>query len=362
MNHKEISKGILRSVLILAAVCLGLFLLNEIQILISYVIIAAIVSLIGRPFVTFFTERLKFKNSTGSILTMTILVGILIGIISLFVPLIIEQGKNLSLLDVESFQSNLTFLYAELSNYLSGYNINLDNTIFNIDLLDNIDFTFLPEILNSVGKTLGNLTIGVLSVMFISFFFLKDSKLIQNILIILVPKKSSKKFRKSYDSISILLSRYFAGLVLQISILFIIYTILLLIIGIPNAIVIAFLCSLLNLIPFIGPFIGGILMILLTMTSHISMDFSSVILPKTIYVFIGFGIGQLIDNFFSQPFIFSNSVKSHPLEIFLVIISGGLLFGAIGMIAAVPTYTALKVISKEFFSENRIVKELTKNL
>jgi predicted PurR-regulated permease PerM len=92
------------------------------------------------------------------------------------------------------------------------------------------------------------------------------------------------------------------------------------------------------------------------------MDFSSVILPKTIYVFIGFGVGQLIDNFFSQPFIFSNSVKSHPLEIFLVIISGGLLFGAIGMIAAVPTYTALKVISKEFFSENRIVKELTKNL
>ena len=245
-------------------------------------------------FVTFFTERLKFKNSTGSILTMTILVGILIGIISLFVPLIIEQGKNLSLLDVESFQSNLTFLYAELSNYLSGYNIKLDNTIFNIDLLDNIDFTFLPEILNSVGKTLGNLTIGVLSVMFISFFFLKDSKLIQNILIILVPKKSSKKFRKSYNSISKLLSRYFAGLVLQISILFIIYTILLLIIGIPNAIVIAFLCSLLNLIPFIGPFIGGILMILLTMTSHISMDFSSVILPKTIYVFIGFGVGQLI--------------------------------------------------------------------
>ena len=73
-------------------------------------------------------------------------------------------------------------------------------------------------------------------------------------------------------------------------------------------------------------------------------------------------IGQLIDNFFSQPFIFSNSVKSHPLEIFIVIISGGLLFGAVGMIAAVPTYTALKVIGKEFLSENRIIKELTKNL
>ena len=177
-----------------------------------------------------------------------------------------------------------------------------------------------------------------------------------------IKPKSNKKFKKSFDSISVLLSRYFAGLILQIFILFIIYTILLLIIGTPNAIVIAFLCSLLNLIPFIGPFIGGILMILLTMSSHITQDFSTVILAKAIYVAIGFAIGQLIDNFLSQPFIFSNSVKSHPLEIFIVIISGGLLFGAVGMIAAVPTYTALKVIGKEFLSENRIIKELTKNL
>ena len=362
MNYKEISKGIIRAVLILLAIALGLFLLNEIQILISYIIIAAVVSLIGRPFVRFFTEKFKLRNTTASILSMMILIGIIVGVISLFVPLVIEQGKNLSLLEVDSFKENILFLYSELSNYLTSYGFSLDNSIFNVNWLNNIDFTFLPEILNSIGKTLGNLTIGILSVMFISFFFLKDSKLILNSLLVLIPKKSNKKFKKSFDSISVLLSRYFAGLILQIFILFIIYTILLLIIGTPNAIVIAFLCSLLNLIPFIGPFIGGILMILLTMSSHITQDFSTVILAKAIYVAIGFAIGQLIDNFLSQPFIFSNSVKSHPLEIFIVIISGGLLFGAVGMIAAVPTYTALKVIGKEFLSENRIIKELTKNL
>ena len=83
---------------------------------------------------------------------MVILISIVVGIISLFVPLVIEQGKNLSLLDVDSFQNNITFLYSELSTYLSNYNINLDNSIFNIDWLKNIDFTFLPEILNSIGK------------------------------------------------------------------------------------------------------------------------------------------------------------------------------------------------------------------
>ena len=59
---------------------------------------------------------------------------------------------------------------------------------------------------------------------------------------------------------------------------------------------------------------------------------------------------------------FSTSVKSHPLEIFIIILVGGLLFGPLGMIIAVPLYTALKVIFKEFYVHNKIVKALTKNI
>ena len=158
-----------------------------------------------------------------------------------------------------------------------------------------------------------------------------------------------------------MLSRYFVGLILQICILFVIYTIVLLIFGIKNAIVIAFLCALLNLIPYIGPLIGGILMILLTMTSLLEYDFQTHILPVTSYVLFGYIFAQLIDNFFSQPIIFSKSVKSHPLEIFLIIVIGGLLFGITGMIFAVPSYTVIKVVLKEFLSDNPIVKSLTKD-
>jgi predicted PurR-regulated permease PerM len=136
----------------------------------------------------------------------------------------------------------------------------------------------------------------------------------------------------------------------------------LLIVGVENAIVIAFLVALLNLIPYIGPLIGMFLMIFLTMTDNIGQDFQTQILPTTMWVFIGYIIAQIIDNFVSQPYIFSKSVKSHPLEIFLVIIIGGLLFGITGMVLAVPSYTAIKVILKEFLSENKIVKSLTKQL
>ncbi len=98
------------------------------------------------------------------------------------------------------------------------------------------------------------------------------------------------------------------------------------------------------------------------MTSNIEQDFSTYILPTTIYVLMGYIVAQWIDNFLSQPIIFSKSVKSHPLEIFLVIIIGGLLFGITGMVVAVPIYTAIKVILKEFLNENRIVRNLTKGM
>src|SRR5690606_28739425 len=200
------------------------------------------------------------------------------------------------------------------------------------------------------------------SVIFISFFLLKDSKLLENSILSLVPDTKVQSASYSMLKIKNLLSRYFIGLIFQILILFVIYSAVLLIFGIDNAIVIAFLCALLNIIPYIGPIIGGILMLFLSMSSNLGADFSSVVLPTSLYVMIGFVIGQLIDNFFSQPIIYSSSVKSHPLEIFLVIIISGLLFGVIGMIAAIPVYTMIKVIAQQFLPNIKVVKELTKSI
>jgi predicted PurR-regulated permease PerM len=103
-------------------------------------------------------------------------------------------------------------------------------------------------------------------------------------------------------------------------------------------------------------------MLVLAMTSNLGADFSEVILPDVGWVLLGLAVGQLVDNLFSQPIIFSNSVKSHPLEIFLIIICAGLLFGITGLIVAVPGYTAIKVVLKEFLSDNRLVNRLTQNL
>lgn len=362
MNSKTIADGILRAVGILTGIALLLFFLYRIQTVLIYIAIAVVISLLGRPIVVFLRRKLKLNNTLAVIITMAFFLGIILGIISMFIPLIIQQGKNLSLLDIDTLQENFNNLYLQIVDYFGLQTNVIEEQLTDFNLFSNLDLSFIPDFLNSLVGILGSLSIGLFSVVFIAFFYLKDSKLFQQNLMVLIPDNKEAKLNTSIETIKELLSRYFLGLVLQIFILFVIYTTVLLIFGIENAVVIAFLCALLNLIPYIGPIISAALMILLTMSSNLGADFSSVILPKTIFVMIGFGIGQLIDNFFSQPFIFSNSVKSHPLEIFLVIIIGGLLLGVIGMIIAVPLYTVIKVILKEFYAQNKIVRSLTKNL
>ena len=361
MNAKEISKGIVWAILQLLGIAIILWLLLQLQTLIIYMIIAGVVSLIGRPINQFFINRLRLKNGLATTFTLIILLGLLISIFSLFVPLLIQQGENLSLLDVEGLKVTTATLIQEISVYFQLDNSFWQQQLAVDNLFQNVNFGLLPELLNQVLELLGGFTIGLFSVIFILFFFLKDNRLQESIILTLVNDKVSVRVEKSIEKTKRLLSRYFLGLLLQISILLIIYSIVLAIFKVENAFIIAFLCALLNLIPYLGPIIGGVLMMILTMTSFIGADFSTVILPKTLYVMMGFVFGQLIDNFFSQPFIFSNSVKSHPLEIFIVILASGTLLGPVGMIIAIPLYTTLKVISQEFLAENKIVKSLTKN-
>ena len=362
MNSKTISNGIIRAIAIILGMALFLFFLYQVQSVIGYIAIAAVISLIGRPIVRFLEYKLKFKNTIAVVATMLILLGFFLGLIGLFIPLIILQGKNLSLLNINQLQLNIENLYKEIVTYFNLYHINLEQSLNTSSWFSEIDLSHIPTFLNSFISGLGSFGIGLFSVLFISFFFLKDSKLFENVILTFIPDNEESRWKNSSNKIKDLLSRYFVGLIFQILILFIIYTIGLLIVGVENPIVIAFLCALLNLIPYVGPVIGAFLMLTLTMTSHLGESFSAVIIPKTLWVLVVFGVGQLVDNFGSQPIIFSKSVKSHPLEIFLVIIITGILFGVIGLILAVPVYTAIKVILKEFLSDNKIVKKLTKDL
>jgi len=359
LTSKTISKGILRAVGTIVGIAVLIFFLYEIQSVLIYLAIAAVLSLIARPIMTFLKDKLRLPNLVAVLITMTLFMLAIFGIISMFIPLIVQQGYNISLLNTSELHENIKTLLIQIKQYFSSRGIDITNQIKDLDLASNLKI--IPSFLNTILATVGSISMGLFSVLFILFFFLKDKEILHEFVLTVTPDGKEERLMNSLNKISKLLSRYFIGLIIQIAILFTIYSIILLASGIESALVIAFLAAILNIIPYIGPLIGGILMLTLTMTSNLEYDFQTVILPTTIWVFIGYMVAQMIDNFFSQPIIFSKSVKSHPLEIFLIIIIGGLLFGIAGMIIAVPTYTALKVIFKEYYSDNQIIKQLTKD-
>ena len=362
MNSKIIGNGIVRAVFILAGFLLILYVLYLIQSVLIYLIISLILTLIGIPIIAFLQKRLKFNTIFATITTLFVYVLIIAGFVMMFIPLLLDQGQNLSILNIQSIENTITDLTNQMSVFLDGHGIDSDSAFEASTLTSNLNLNFIPNFLNSILSTVSSFGMGLGSILFITFFFLKDRLLFSRMAQSILPELHADRIVHSLDKINHLLSRYFIGLLLQLFIVFILYLIVLLIFGIDNAFVIAFLCAVLNIIPYIGPLIASVLAAILTMINNLGGDFQSEILPTTIYVLVGFWIVQLIDNNFSQPYIFSSSVNSHPLEIFLVILIAGFLFGIMGMIIAVPLYTILKVVGKEFLPENKMVQMLTKNI
>jgi predicted PurR-regulated permease PerM len=362
ITSKIIANGILRAIGFVVLTVLTLYFLYQINSVLIYLVTAFILTLIGNPILDFFKRRLKFRHTLATAATLFIFILIILGFVMMFVPLVLSQGQNLSLLNTAEIERNIIQLIDKVSAFLESHQIDTSKMLKEANITSKINFNIIPNFLNLILTTVSSFGMGLASVLFITFFFLKDRLSFIVGVKKIIPDSHEDKILNSLEKINQLLSRYFIGLLIQLFIVFLLYLIILLIFGIPNAFVIAFLCAVLNIIPYIGPLIASILAAILTMISNLGSDFQTQILPITIYVLIGFWIVQLIDNNISQPIIFSKSVSSHPLEIFLVILIAGFLFGILGMIVAVPLFTIIKVIGKEFFPENKIIQLLTKKI
>ena len=222
----------------------------------------------------------------------------------------------------------------------------------------------IPELFSSIVGFMGNFLIGIMSIFFIAFFFLKEGDLFVKFLQALVPIDFEEQVMHAVEDASKLLRRYFVGVFAQVSIISVFMWVVLSVIGIKNAILIAFFAALINVIPYVGPIIGAAFGVFITISSNLDLglDFYTEMLPLILKVVAAFGAMQLLDNFLLQPFIFSNSVLAHPLEIFIVILIGAKLSGIMGMILAIPVYTVVRVIARAFLSEFKIVQKLTGHL
>lgn len=360
ITSKTISNGILRAIATITAILVLLFFIYKIQSVIYYFIIAFIVSLIANPVIEFFRKRLKFSNTLAISITLSLFVLLFVGLAYLFVPLISSQGDKLSLLDAKTIQLKIEELYTQLDTLLKQYNISI-KSIFNKSNASGIKAAYFTDFFSSILNALGNFGVGFVSVLFITFFLLKDKVYFIAVFKRIMPDQHEEQILNTITKINELLSRYFIGVLLQTLIIFVLYLIVLLIFGVENALIIALISALLNIIPYLGPLISTGLTALLILLSGLGSDFQST-LYTTLYVLIGYTIVQFLDNNVSNTIIASKSVKSHPLEVFIIIIIGGLLMGIIGMIIAVPVLTIIKVILKEAFPNNNVIQIYTKGI
>jgi predicted PurR-regulated permease PerM len=204
------------------------------------------------------------------------------------------------------------------------------------------------------------LLFGIFSIVFMTFFFLKDGALFKNMIEAITPDELMPKVQSIMERTSQLLTRYFGGLVLQVTIVTGIVSVGLELIGANHAFLIGMLAGLCNLVPYLGPLAGTALGVaLVTLSASGELTASSSLLWGTLGVF---AVAQLVDNFFTQPVVFANRVHAHPLEIFIVISIAGTAAGVLGMILAVPGYTLFRIVAQELFSGFKVIDRLTKNL
>jgi predicted PurR-regulated permease PerM len=334
--------------------------------IIGYLLISVALSFAGRPIVTAIS-RIKIKGRSlptfvGAIAALSsfIIVGGLI--IGMFGPLIAAQIEALSTLNPREIAGDVKGWVAFIDKIIVQLNLSHDSlsSLLIDSTSDLVGLGGVSSLFTGVFNFIGNAFIAVFSILFMTFFFLKDAQLFHRIIIAITPDSQVEHIKNIMASSSHLLTRYFSGLIVQIAIVTIMVTSGLAIIGAENALLLGFIAGIFNLIPYIGPLISaviGIVIVTTTYTGDTSGWAAHVGGAAIVYL-----VTQLFDNFFTQPVIFSNRVNAHPLEIFIVISMAGLLGGVSGMVLAVPVYTLLRIVANEFLSGHKVVDALTKKI
>ena len=341
---------------------------------IAYILIAVVVSLIAKPIMIMLKKiTIKGKSAPSWLLaaiSLILVIGIVFSIVLVIIPIVSSIIKGVSISSIEDAVKSIAIPLAELNSFLRERFTSLGSD-FRIEMAVFQEFQHIfspavfPTVIGSAASFVSNLGIGLFSVAFIGFFFIKDNGLFTKIVCSLVPDKHEVNTEKAITDISYLLSRYFIGVLLEILGVTLLNFLGLLIITrleVNAALGIAFLTGIFNIIPYVGPLMGGVLGTILGITLKYS-SITPIGLDVNFWIFTAiliaiFCFTQLVDNFLYQPLIYSTSIKSKPLEIFIVLLVVGHIGGALAMIIAIPCYTVVRVIAFRFFGHVKAIKRL----
>ena len=374
--YKEISfimKATLRNILIFFGVLLLLACAWYFRNIVVYILVSGVLSIMGRPLVDLFCririKRWSFPRALSALITLIIIWGLIILFFVIFIPLVTTQINYFSTIDSEKIVQIVAGPINKVESLFRAFNKDITKEFTIQDFIIGkvagvLNINMIQNFIGSLISILGNVLIAIFSITFITFFFLKDQQLFFESILMWVPDKYVVNVTRALFSIKKLLTRYFIGIVIQSTCIMILVTIGMTIVGIDfqQALVMGLILGILNVIPYVGPWIGLFIALIMGVASHINQDFTTVVVPLITYMIIVEAITHLIDNVVFQPVIFSNSVKAHPLEIFIVVLAAGFAAGIPGMILGIPAYTVMRVLAREFFYNFKAVQKITSSL
>ena len=363
-------QNILRVTVGLIITAVVLFLVWYFSAVVIYILVSAVLAIMGRPVVNWLARQHIGKHQlprwAAASLTLLVIFVVFGSILSLFIPLVFGKINEFAHLDFTSVLASVEQPIARAQAYLQR-TFALPTTHFSLTdtLVENlkqlVNYNTLNSTFTSIASTALSALVAVFSIAFITFFFLKEDGLFYAMVKAMFPERLQMNVERALDSITVLLSRYFTGIITESLVLMVIISTAMILFGMKtdNALLIGLIMGVMNVIPYAGPLMGGIISMFIGIVTPIEgMTVASTVITIccTLFCIKGF------DDFVLQPTIYSERVKAHPLEVFLVILVAGYMAGILGMLLAIPSYTVLRVLAKEFFSEFSLVQKLTQNI
>lgn len=336
--------GIIRFVLGAAVIAAAGWMLWYFAGIMLYLVVGGVLAYLLRPLV----DRIQAfgMGRVPAIFVAFVLVGgvISVGVTSI-IPFIVQQVQDLSqLVTVDTAVYVANYLEEEIRQVAPLEPGALEENVRQMSesLLrgDLVEGERVADTVGSMVAVFTNIVYAVVIIPFVTFFLLKDELKIRRSLLYLVPNRYFEVTLSILAKVEVNIGRYFRALLVQGTIIALLASVLLWIVGLRGAIAIGIFTGLANTIPYFGPFLGFLAGTLVGIAQTGDMS----LVPG---VALAMALTQLADNVLLQPLIFSRAAQTHPLVILFVVLVGAQLGGLIGMLVAIPVTTTIRVVVEQ---------------
>lgn len=330
------------------------FLLTIIRV-IAPLFIGFIIAWLFDPLVRWLQKK-GIRRSIGTIITYVVLIGLLTLIIGGLIPLLSEQ---------------LNEFIKVIPNIIDQAKLVLDETMGRLRVIDGLDVEALKkEILDKLIQVGTNITSDIPSLLIkivknffsgmgsiivglvIGFYLLLSFENVNESFITLFPKKLKKNTREIIYEVNTSLRKFVIGAALDALLIFIVSSFGFGIIGLKAPFLFALFCALTNMIPYAGPYIGGIPAVIVGFSQSATIG---------VLTLLAIVIIQFLEGNFIQPMVMSKTTKLHPVTIMIGLLIFGHFWGIIGMFVSTPIIASLKAIFTYFDDKYNIIKTNDEN-